>query len=223
MRIIFCCCRKGLASRGKRTALWFGYCKTFIMKKKTCAEQGILIPSETKPPCVCPHWDSVHRACLLDKEGIFLPTEQHVASYCLSCYYAICSHYERFACTDSTGASQQQMPTNRRRSLRTLQHHIFRFSEVTGNDQIPGVPEGDGWTIDRSEHGIRFVGLYLLTPETTIRFSLEAENTGDATEGTGRVIWSEPLEKSSLFHSGIAFCDRPGSTHAPKPPSTKKM
>jgi hypothetical protein len=167
---------------------------------------------------VCPHWDASNRVCLLVTDGLLVPVEQHVTSYCLSSHYPSCRHHRMLS---ETGNEAQQFETpsfNRRRSIRIPSRYIFRFSEITGSDHNPGVRQDDAWTIDLSEHGIRFVTRQLLTMKTSLRFQLEVEETATQIEGSGWVIWSIPLANAPLFHAGIAFSDRIVSSLLPSIP-----
>lgn len=162
--------------------------------------------------CVCPHWDAANRACLLVREGLFLPVAEHVAAYCLSGQYPLCVHYELLAGQDEYAEKNDVPPVNRRRSLRIPSRHLFRFSEITGSDQLPVIREDDAWTIDLSDHGIRFATRQQLALDTAVRFVVETGGTASLLRGSGRVVWSEPLENSPLFHAGIAFLDHPATT-----------
>jgi len=168
-------------------------------------------PSETASSgrSTCPHWCRSSRSCQLVKEGLFLPIDQHVASYCLSSHYPSCVHYQLLAGVDGDTGRDRDEAANRRRSIRVPGTHAFRFSEITGHDQMPGLRENDAWTIDLSDHGIRFASRQLLTADTAIRFFLEAEDSTPPVEGIGRVVWCEPLENTPLFHAGITFTHPP--------------
>ena len=155
------------------------------------------------------------RACLLVKEGLFIPIDQHVAIYCLSSHYLSCRHYQLLANAEDEAGQDQIAPINRRRSIRTPSRHAFRFSEITDHDNLPGLREDDAWTVDLSDHGIRFASRQVLIRDTDINFFMEADNTAAKVEGTGKVIWCEPLENTPMFHAGIVFTDRGDPALAP--------
>ena len=165
--------------------------------------------------CICPHWSPSDRACLLVKDGLFLPVEQHVAAYCTSSHFPSCRQYQLLAGSNVNVGDNESQPINRRRSVRIPSHNNFRFSEITGSDQLPGQRDDDAWTIDLSNGGIRFASRLPLAPDTVIHFSLETDGTDAQMEGAGRVIWSEPLENTPLFHAGIAFTAPPAHAFPP--------
>jgi len=138
--------------------------------------------------------------------------EEHIATFCLDSHHTLCVHFERLAGRGQQEEATVPPPVNRRRSIRIPDRRLFRFSEITGSDQIPGIREDDAWTIDLSDHGIRFATRQLLTPQTDVRFVVETGGTSGLLEGIGRVVWAEPLENTALFHAGIAFVEHPGPT-----------
>jgi hypothetical protein len=131
--------------------------------------------------------------------------EQHVTAYCLSGLYAACSHFQWLGGDADSGAGRTMPPINRRRSIRIPDRHIFRFSEITGSDQIGNIREDDAWTVDLSDHGIRFTAHQFLPPGTTLQYHLGSDTDTNRIDGLGRVVWSEPLANTALFHIGIAF------------------
>lgn len=153
----------------------------------------------------CPHWNGQGRNCALVKEGLFLPVEQHVQAYCLSGLYATCSYFQHLVGDVDNNEGRMLPPVNRRRSIRAPDRQLFRFSEITGSDQISGFREDGAWTVDRSDHGIRFATRRFLPPGTKVLYHLGAGIDNDRIDGQGRVVWSEPLANTPLFHVGIAF------------------
>ena len=165
--------------------------------------------SKTKPAPehACPYLEPDSRFCQLVEEGIFLPVDAHITTYCLTSQYALCSQYELLAVRDHWNEPNGRPLSNRRRSARVPSHHLFRFSEITGSDQPPSIREDDALTVDLSAHGIRFTTRQLLPPETALRFEV-VKGGKKSMAGTGRVVWSKPIENSFLFHSAIAFARR---------------
>jgi hypothetical protein len=158
---------------------------------------------------ICQHWFPPSRSCLLVTDGLFIPVYQHVTTYCLTSFYSSCFQYQLLAGDEDEAGQERREPINRRRSIRVPVRHTFRFSEITGHDHIPGVREDDAWTIDLSNHGIRFASRQLLPLNMAIHFFMEADDTAAEFEGNGRVVWCEPLAASPLFHAGIVLTDRP--------------
>jgi hypothetical protein len=155
----------------------------------------------------CPHWSATSKTCMLVTDGLFLPVQEHILTYCTSTFYPSCRHYQLLATPQTHAAPTDHLPVNRRRSVRIPRHHVFRFSEISPKDRIPTRRTQETWTIDLSQQGIRFASYRFLPPNTLIRFALEGEDTLCPPTGEGRVVWSEPLENTPLFHAGIALVD----------------
>ncbi|WP_205243907.1 PilZ domain-containing protein [Desulfobulbus alkaliphilus] len=161
-----------------------------------------------QPLCACPHWDPQKRACLLVREGLYLPVEQHVTTFCLTSCFATCHHYLRLLETGADTNGRHSSGLKRRRYIRIPSRHVFRFSEISPNDEVPGRSQNDAWTVDLGAGGLRFVCRMPLALQTTIRFCLEGDAAIASLTGTGRVAWCEPLENTALFHTGLAFIER---------------
>ena len=131
--------------------------------------------------------------------------EHHVASYCLTPRHPLCSYFQG---TDVAPSVTTEPEVKRRRSVRIPDRNTFRFSEITAFDQTGGRHQDDAWTIDRSDHGIRFATRHLLRPDTILDFTVESDDTTATLQGRGRVVWSQALDNSPLFHAGIALLDR---------------
>jgi hypothetical protein len=144
---------------------------------------------------------------MLVTDGLFLPVQEHITTYCTSEYYPSCRHYQLLATPANTPQSTDHQPSHRRRSVRIPRYHGFRFSEISPKDRLPTKRTEETWTIDLSQQGIRFASYRFLPPDTMIRFSLDSEGGICPTTGQGRVVWSEPLENTPLFHAGIALID----------------
>ncbi len=154
---------------------------------------------------ICSYWDNASHSCRLIKDGLFLPIEQHVITYCQSDHYPLCPHYQLLAKERSTTRTDAPPLRNRRRSNRLPCQHIFHFFEISDGEQRPEENVGDAWPIDLSEHGVRLATRQLLSRDSTVRFILMAGESSTSIEGAGRVIWSEPIKNTTLFQSGIDF------------------
>ena len=97
---------------------------------------------------------------------------------------------------------------NRRQFIRIPSRHVFRFSEIIGHDELPGRRQDDAWTLDLGTGGLRFVSRVPLPVQAAVHFLLEGDSAIASITGTGRVAWSEPIEKTVLFYVGLAFVEQ---------------
>jgi hypothetical protein len=155
----------------------------------------------------CPYWEPEFRSCRLVKDGIFLPINAQISNYCLTGQHALCDQYRQLTTQDKRSEQAGRPLSNRRKTMRIPCCHIFRFAEITDSDQIdsPSSRENNAWTVDCSVHGIRCVTRQMIPPETALQFEVIKDTGEGSMPGFGRVVWSEPLADSILFHSGILF------------------
>ena len=156
--------------------------------------------ADRSTPVHCPHWNSVARLCLLAEDGLYLPVPRHIADFCEGGGQVFCPHFR-------ARADRATRVTNRRRSVRLSERHLFRFSEISSLGQSADVPGAEAWTLDLSDHGLCVAATCKLRPDTAICFQLEG-NGSPGREGLGRVVWCQPLANTSLFELGVALLDQ---------------
>ena len=176
-----------------------------MQKKNHVSDQQPLRSRTQAKLLCCPYWSASNGACLLIRDGLFLPIEQHVAAYCRTDRFPSCRHYLVLADSQTNARQEQGQPNNRRFSGRIASHHTFRFSEITNNTTMGERQEERSWTIDLSGKGICFASNHPMPPETPLAFSLESDTLSPNLEGTGRVIWCKRLDNTPFFQAGMAF------------------
>jgi len=152
----------------------------------------------------CPYWSPFTSSCLLVKNDLFIPLKSHVAVYCFSSRFSFCPTYLQFAEADSQPEAAAAQPVNHRRSVRIPGYHDFRFSQIITKQQVK-TTESTTWTLDLSDHGLRFASSRSLIQDTAIRFFVEDETKAATIEGVGKVVWSAPLKNTSLYQVGVAI------------------
>jgi len=123
--------------------------------------------------------------------------------YCLSSSFSMCSYYSQRASFKNQILRDQEHSTNHRRSIRICHCKRFSYSEIL-NNHLVNKGNDTSWTMDISEHGIRFASDKLLEPETAIHFSVDNEEAFTTIEGVGKVVWCSPHISSSFFQVGLA-------------------
>lgn len=158
--------------------------------------------------CFCPYWSPFTCSCLLVKDALFIPLKSHVTLYCFSSRFSFCPYYLQLAEGENQAKKTQKKPTNHRRSVRIPGYHSFRYSQLIDkqlNKQLNKTKESNTWTLDVSDHGLRFASEQSLAQDTAIRFFVEDDLSVTKIEGVGRVVWSAPLKNTSLFQVGVAI------------------
>lgn len=152
----------------------------------------------------CLYWAPFTYSCLLVKDGLFVPLKSHVFMYCHSSRFSLCPHYQQLVDTKKPTEIKQQEPINHRRSVRFLGYNNFYFSKLIGRHLFK-TKEENTWTFDVSDHGVRFASTQQLTHGTTLHFFIEDDEVAATVEGVGRVVWCDPLKRTSLFQVGVAI------------------
>ena len=172
-------------------------------------------PPETTAPLAdtgslgfCPHWNTAGHLCLLSRDGLFLPVQEHVADFCECSDYPRCPRFRAHA-------DRVTRAVNRRRSVRLPERHLFRFSEISPTEPASGATADEAWTLDLSDHGLRVATTCQLRPETAIHFEVTG-NGSPGRAGTGRVVWCQPLANTAFFEIGVALADQPDPTALPR-------
>lgn len=153
----------------------------------------------------CPYWNGIDRNCTLIREGLFLPAKQHIRAYCLSRHHHACPHLQQSAGASVLNRQQTVSQFNRRRSIRILHSYPFRFSEISDTKTKICLHEDNAYTVDLSNHGIRFVAQVQLPLGTVLRYQLGPDENSHETHGTGQVVWVKPIDNTQLFYIGISF------------------
>ena len=123
--------------------------------------------------------------------------------YCLSSRFSRCSFYSQRAILENQTILEQKQLINNRRSVRICHRMRFNYSEIVNNYQLKK-SDDTAWTLDISDHGIRFAGEKLFVPETAIHFFIENREAFRTLEGVGKVVWCSPLKSSPFFQVGMA-------------------
>lgn len=154
--------------------------------------------------CSCPYWSPFTYSCLLVKDDLFIPLKSHVAVYCFSSRFYFCPTYVEFAEAENQPQAKGTAAFNQRRSVRIPGYHNFSFSQLI-NKKLLKSREKTTWTLDMSDHGLRFASDQSLTQDTAIRFFVEDEARAATIEGVGKVVWSAPLKNTTLYQVGLAI------------------
>lgn len=156
----------------------------------------------------CRYWGEQGNTCQATGNGLFLPTVEHVKSYCSTLHHCACPHYTQLL-SIGEGAPIPGSHENRRVHSRVRGCYSFRFSEMEKNGILEKRNNTDATcTVDVSPGGLRYESYRAFAKETVVGFSLEDDRLDGSFQGQGIVKWCIRLEHSPLFHVGIAFTDK---------------
>lgn len=196
--------------------MWLIFCLQFGMATSTDEKKNLSGSGPRKDGGCdsCPHWSPTTQSCLVVQDGLFLPTTEHIITYCETPYYSSCSYYQQYLQQRHYEEVSNGTWQNRRLHPRVPFRQGFRFSEKKENGTWADIRDDTACTIDLSSGGIRFETRENIQVNTEISFVLDDE--GSLVRGFGRIVWAKPIEKSPLFHCGFVFTDSSSPHQAEK-------
>ena len=152
----------------------------------------------------CPFWTPSTGNCRVSQDGLFIPLESHINSFCKSSNYAQC----------------QQHRENERRADEQVYDIVAerrRFHRHSGSQEITLIqtdeyyhdsgPQLPAQMIDFSEGGMRLLASEQLDRDATVTCTLGNDFPPHLRSGTARIRWCRPLMNSKGYQAGLAFRD----------------
>jgi len=151
----------------------------------------------------CPFWSPSTGNCNVLVDGIFIPLEEHVETYCKTEDHRFCKYH--------TKESLAQLVMDKEVSERR------QFDRHAGSQQITIIQSGGhndnednhltARIVDLSKGGIRLLSTEQLSRDATVTCSLGDDFPEHLRSGSALIRWSRPLLNSSGFQAGLAFRD----------------
>ena len=154
----------------------------------------------------CFYWDERVKTCRSSAGGLFLPVQEHIATYCRTERHTACVYFRDVAPETLVGSGDGK--DDRRRSSRVVGRYPFQISDVAINRDTMQQITIYASTIDFSLGGIRFETDHLVPVDTLVEFSLTGSYSNVLMSGIGRVKWCHSRQESTHFHVGVAFTEK---------------
>lgn len=154
----------------------------------------------------CPYWSIGDRSCLYGKGGLYLPVAEHIQTYCQTPNYSSCNLLDGQLFVDGQSGPRAEFQ-NRRSYERVPGRFTFRVSNYLQEADLVCLVDDKACTVDISQGGIRFETFREVPVDSLVSFSLTAKEFEEPLQGVGKIKWCKSLEKSSVYHAGIAFAD----------------
>ncbi len=151
----------------------------------------------------CPFWSEENRRCSIRRNGLFIPLQSHIASYCKSPNYRGCSLYQTEIA--HVEAEQAGNPFNRRKYRRSPSKQTvqLRYFDDDGHCYQGSPKLAD--TINLSAGGMQISTLEPLLDETIIHFSFRKSASSKNRKGLARVTWCRYEEAAMKYKAGLSF------------------
>lgn len=154
----------------------------------------------------CPFWSPVSLKCSLCSEGLFIPLDDHIETYCKTEEHPMCLQYslsrESFL---QLSAKAGELGDNRRQYERVESMHCITLVRLSGSGKIVSHFSTRASTIDMSMGGLRLRTEEPLTNDTVVRFSFDDSVPEPLQSGTATIKWCNRLIDRSEYQAGLAF------------------
>lgn len=153
---------------------------------------------------ICPHWSAKDSRCTVSADGLFIPPESHIISYCNSDNHTNCSQYKAELSRQASAGSTIKL--NRRKDPRTPVERKVTLYQVSDSEAISRQPEGVAHLVDLSAGGMRIDYSEPLTLDTVLDFTFDSATTiHPIKRGTAQVKWCVFEKESKKYYAGLAF------------------
>lgn len=154
----------------------------------------------------CPFWLAESHKCELCNDGLFIPFDDHIKTYCKTANHPQCLQYTLYAgaylqLEDSSGADFQ----NRRRHPRVEVHHKVTLVKSTDSGEIISHHSAIAKTLDISSNGMRLEVDVPLQDDTVIQFSFDDSFPKALQSGIGQVRWCNKQIDHKGYQAGLTL------------------
>lgn len=155
----------------------------------------------------CPFWTEETRRCSIGRNGLFIPLESHILSYCKSSHFKKCSLYKTELTMVESG--REGSFYNRRKHHRnpTKQQVVLRYFDDNGHCILDRPKSAD--TVNLSAGGMQVCTGEPLMNETIIHFSFLTSSSKDKQKGLARVTWCRYEKEAKRYTAGLSFHTSP--------------
>lgn len=157
----------------------------------------------------CQFWSLKTRKCLVCNNGIFIPPDSHIETYCTRPKFRQCIQYALNSGIDLKELQNgKRIGPNRRRYLRVEKSHILLLSNELGTSDSESNELTTVETLDLSTGGMRLSSKTPLVPESVVSFTFGNEFPSAFHRATAQVQWCNKQIDDPGYHVGVAFQDK---------------
>jgi hypothetical protein len=154
----------------------------------------------------CPFWLADSLKCKLCNDGLFIPFDDHIKTYCKTVHHPQCLQYTLYAdahlqLTESTETAFE----NRRRHPRVEVHHKITLVKSTQSGEIISHHAAIAKTLDVSRNGMRLEVDIPLMDDTVVQFSFDDSFPKALQSGLGQIKWCNKQIDESGYQAGLTL------------------
>jgi len=152
----------------------------------------------------CPFWSPTTGNCKLSLEGLFIPLDDYIDSFCKSSNYSQC---EQHRVNNSTEAIELYHIVSERRQF-DRQTGFQKITIVPADEYIDDAPpQLSAQVVDFSQGGIRLLAPMQLDRDTAVTCSLDETFPEHLRSAAAMIRWCRPLLNNSGYQAGLSFRD----------------
>ena len=159
-----------------------------------------------KPSIFCPFWLADSLKCKVCSDGLFIPFDDHIKTYCKTINHPQCLQYSLYA--DARLHSSEMTDTtfeNRRKHPRVEVHHKITLVKSLKSGEVISHHSSIAKTIDVSRNGMRLEIDTPLQNDTMIHFSFDDSFPKELQSGIGRINWCNKQIDEPGYQAGLSF------------------
>lgn len=152
----------------------------------------------------CPFWSPSSCNCVLSLEGLFIPLDDHIETFCRSDNYSQCDQHRVNISTDEMD----------------LYHTVSerrQFDRHSGSQEITIIQTDEYFddknpllaarVVDFSQGGIRLLAPMQLSRDTTVTCALDDSFPEHLRSSAAMIRWCRPLLNNGGYQAGLSFRD----------------
>lgn len=153
----------------------------------------------------CQFWSANTRKCLVCNNGIFIPPDNHIETYCSKPKFRRCIQYALNSGIDIKDLqSGKRIGPNRRRYLRVQRSHQLTLEGISMRD-LSAVLPSTVETLDISSGGMRISTLSPLDPTSVVQFIFGENFSPILDKAVAQVQWCNKQIDDPGYQVGVSF------------------
>ena len=159
-----------------------------------------------KPKTICPFWLADSLKCKLCNDGLFIPFDDHIKTYCKTIHHPQCLQYSLYA-EKYLQLSENSDTTfeNRRQHPRVQVQHKITLVKSTKSGEVISHHSALAKTLDVSSNGMRLEVDTPLLDDTVIQFYFDDSFPKALQSGIGRIRWCNKQIDEPGYQIGLSL------------------
>lgn len=151
----------------------------------------------------CPYWSEKEHRCTVTNNGLFIPLENYIASFCTTDKHSDCAQYSSEL--QRQDKFKKLKPENRRKHPRFEKNHRITLKRINESGNIIQHQAGIADTVDLSAGGMQITTREPLISNSILHFNFGKTFPSALQKGLAKVKWCHYHKESLKYTVGLAF------------------